>query len=113
MFLGMISLKPFTRMQNVYPLTVQRFLKSSLSGYADSGGNLKVSICITSPTDRCLNTYNRLRDIEWMMSMLIPENCCTNPRMHISAIVLHTIPFFISKKCVMCFGCPYSSNTIQ
>jgi hypothetical protein len=26
-----------------YPLTVQRFLKSSLSGYTDSGENLKVS----------------------------------------------------------------------
>jgi hypothetical protein len=47
-----------------YPLTVQRFLKSSLSGYSDSGENLKVSTCITSPTDRCLNTYNRLKDIK-------------------------------------------------
>jgi hypothetical protein len=45
-----------------YPLTVQRFLKSSLSGYSDSGENLKVSTCITSPTDMCLNTYNRLKD---------------------------------------------------
>jgi hypothetical protein len=46
----------------MYPLTVQRFLKSSLSGYTDSGENLKVSTCITSTTDRCLNTYNRLKD---------------------------------------------------
>ena len=45
-----------------YPLTVQRFLNSSLSGYVDSGENLKVSTCITSQTDRCLNTYNRLKD---------------------------------------------------
>jgi hypothetical protein len=39
----------------MYPLTVQRFLNSSLSGYVDSGENLKVSTCITSQTDRCLN----------------------------------------------------------
>jgi hypothetical protein len=29
--------------KNKYPLTVQRFLKSSLSGNSDSGENLKVS----------------------------------------------------------------------
>jgi hypothetical protein len=39
-----------------YPLTVQRFLKLSLSDYTDSGENLNVSTCksatcITSPTD--------------------------------------------------------------
>jgi hypothetical protein len=35
-----------------YPLTVKRFLKSSLSGYPDSGENLKVSTCNTSARNR-------------------------------------------------------------
>jgi hypothetical protein len=51
-----------SRNPSSYPLTVQRFLKSSLSGYADSGDNLKVSTCIESSMDRCYNTYNQLKD---------------------------------------------------
>ena len=45
--------------KQIYPLTGQSFLKSSLSAYTDSDENLKVTY-ITSQNDRCYNTYNRL-----------------------------------------------------